>query len=246
MICTSSLYETCQELFTNYPLATRAANTSGTISLMVLLVPDPNSVRFFVLSRDCREAKPLYYLRPWRAEGTVKIEANGPSVSDVTVSAVTRGVPIPQDEFLFGWRDGRDITALVVFYTRYTPECPEPSWAVMPLVGIPETKWPPFTRQSVLGHWFWDHYRAGNVVSIDEIVAKNPDTVFWVDTQESLASNCCAVTRDITSPNGYRLGRGRYIYHEVLQAGRPAPSLSVLLANSNKADLAPQFSRSPQ
>ncbi len=245
MICTNTLYETCHGLFTDYPLAVRAANTSGTISLMVLLVRGGESEKYFVLSRDCREDRPRYYLHPWRAEGVVKIEADDASFSGVTMNALTYGVPIPQDDSLFGWRDRETITALVVFYTRYTPACPEPSWAVMPLVGIPEAQWPPFTGESVFGHWFWEHYQAGNVVSVDGIVGGKPDTVFWVDTQTILDSNCCAVAHDITSPEGYTLRRGRYVYHKALRADKAVPPLRVLLADTSKTDLAPQFRKSP-
>ncbi len=239
----SSAYEACRELFNSYPLAVRAANTSGTILLMVLVVREEHTERFYVLSRDCPDANPRYHLRLWRTRGLATITADDDGVPDVIMNILTCGVPIPQDEFLFGWRDRDQITALVVFYTRYSPESPEPSWAVLPRVGTLETHWPPFTGEAVLGPWFWEHYQVGNIVSVDGIIADNPATVFWVDTQAILGSNCCVVKRDITGPDGLTLRRGRYVYHEAQYTDVPVPSLPALLADACNADLAPRFRR---
>ena len=241
MIRVSSLYETCHELFSDYPLVVRAEDPSETARSMVLSLQDGDHERFFILSSDRHEDRPCYSLRSWRAEGVVNIEADGSTISDAAVDAVTRGVPIPQDESLFGWRYGDDIVALVVFYTTYTPACPEPCWSVMPLADIPEAQWPPFTGERFFGHWFWEHYWAGNIVSVDGLVAGTPDTAFWVDTQAILGSDCCVVARDIKSSDGYRLRRGRYIYHKALREDRPVPSLEALLADPGKTDLAPRF-----
>lgn len=241
MIGTSSLYEACHGLFESYPQAVRTANSSGTISLMVLLLHDGSSERFVVLSRDCREVEPRYNLRPWRAEGGTDITAAGPSAPDAIVKAITRGVAIPQDEHLFGWKDRAHLTALIVFYTRYRPDSPEPTWAVMPLASSPKTQWPPFAGERLLGQWFWDHYQAGTVVSVNRIVAGSANTVFWANTQAILGSNCFVVTRDIDSLDGYTLRRGRYVYQEALQMNRPVPPLEALLADTSKVDLASRF-----
>lgn len=64
--------------------------------------------------------------------------SRGAAVPDVVVDAVTHGVPFPQDGSLFGWTHGDGVTALVAVYASYTPASPEPSWAAMPLAGIPE------------------------------------------------------------------------------------------------------------
>jgi hypothetical protein len=245
MIRTSSLYEACHELFAAYPLAARALNHSGTIRSMVLMLQDGDNAGFFVLSNDCGEGRPSYSLRPWPAGGIVDIEADGsPVVPDVVVKAVTRGVPIPRDGSLFGWTCGDAITALVVVYAEYTSVHPEPGWAVMPRAGISEAQWPPFTGERLFGHWSWEHYRAGSIVSLDSLIAGNPDTVFWTDTTATLGSNCCAVGRDIRSPKGPTLQRGGYVYYQVLRAGKPVPSLGMLLADTSKIDLAPRFRHS--
>jgi hypothetical protein len=145
---------------------------------------------------------------------------------------------------LFGWSSGDTITALVLIYTEYTPESPEPSWSVMPLVDLPEAQWPPFTGDPLLGHWTWKGDPPGSIVAIDELVAKSPDTVFWVDTKAALGSDCCAVARDLTSPEGHTLRRGRYAYYQALQASKPVPPLNALLADPGRIDLAPRLERS--
>lgn len=247
MIRTKSLYEACHELFTDYPLAARAVNRSSTIRSMVLLLRDGDDARFFVLVRDSREGRSLYSLCTWRAGGIVDIEADGSAAApDVVVSAVTRGIPVPRHGSIFGWRWRDAVTALVAVYAEYTPASPEPSWTVMPLAGTPEAQWPPFTGERLFGRWFWDHYRAGSVISLDNLIAGTPDTVFWADTKAILGSDCCAVARDISSPDpeGPALRRGRYVYFEALRADKPVPSLGALLADPGKIDLAPRFQRS--
>ena len=52
----------------------------------------------------------------------MNIEADGDAaLPHVAVSVVTRGVPIPRDGSLFGWRYGDTVTALVPVYTTSTP-----------------------------------------------------------------------------------------------------------------------------
>jgi hypothetical protein len=238
----SSLYETCVELFTHYPLATRVVNYKATIHSMVLLVRDGDQSVYFVLSRDCGEGTPFYSVRPWRTGGElVNIEADGGAVPDWVVSAVTRGVPIPRHGSLFGWRWEDEVTALIAVYAKYGPAFPEPTWALMPRAGIPEVQWPPFTGEHLLGYWFWKHYRAGSVDSLGDLIARTPDAVFWVDTETVLGSDCCVVARDIADHKGHALRRGRYVYYEALLAGKPVPPLDVLLSDPNKTDLAPRF-----
>jgi hypothetical protein len=241
VIRTSSPYERCHELFDTYPLAVRAANDAKTIRLMILMLRDGDNGKFFVLSHDRSSDRNRYSLRSWRTAGTENIEAEPGTVSDLTASVITDGVPVPQDEFLFGWRDSNVLTALVVIYTTYSPVHQEPSWAVMPLAGSPEAQWPPFTRERLLGHWFWEHYWAGNVVSVGGLIASTSDTVFWVDTEAILGSDCCAVAREVRSVDELALPEGRYVYHEVLSEGDLVPPLDGLLAYPGKADLASRF-----
>ena len=151
--------------------------------------------------------------------------------------------PDSTDGSLFGWRCGDTITALIAFYAEYAAASLPPSWTLMPLAGAPEAQWPPFTGEQLFGNWAWEHYRVGNIVLLDDLIAGTADTVFWADTKTIFDSDCCAVARDITSPEGHTLQRGRYVYYQVLRAGRPMPSLDVLLANTSKVDLAPRFRR---
>jgi hypothetical protein len=245
MICTTSLYEECQELFANYPLAVKAINNSGTIRSMVLMLRDSNDVGFFVLSNDDGDGAPLYSLCPWPTGDITYIEADGGArVPDVFANVVTRGVPLPRHGSIFGWTEKDTVTALVVIYTEYEPDRPLPRWTVMPLAGTPEPQWPPFTGRRLFGYWFWEQYRTGRTVSLDRLIAETPDTVFWVNTQAILGSDCCAVAHDIGSPERYMLRQGCYVYSEALRAGELVPSLAALLADTGKTDLAPRFRRS--
>jgi hypothetical protein len=241
MTRTSTLYEACHRLFDNYPLAVTPVYYGQTIRSMVLLVRDGNDAKFFVLSHGQTGGMTSYSLCPWPAGSIEEIGDDGGTIPPEVVHAVTLGIPIPRDGSLFGWACAGTVTALVTVYAEYTPACPEPSWAVMPLAGHPEGQWPPFIGERLLGHWFWEYSQAGSIVSLSGLVARSADTVFWVDTKATLGSDCCAVKHDIRSPNGLMLPSGRYVYFEALRAGKPVPSLSELLADTSKIDLAPLF-----
>jgi hypothetical protein len=238
----SSLYDKCHALFADYPLAVQPVNRTGTIRSIILMLQDGAHDGFFVLSRDFSQRRALFWVWAWPAGSVADIEADGTvDIPEAAANAITQGVPIPRDGSLFGWTPGGAITALVVVYTEFTPATPEPGWAVMPLAGISETQWPPFTDDPLFGNWTWDRSPAGSVIPLDELVAGNPDTVFWVDTKATLDSDCCAVAHDLTSPEGSTLRRGRYVYYQVLQADKLVPSLGALLTDRDKIDLATRF-----
>lgn len=243
MICTSSLYESCQALFADYPLAVDAAEQDEqVVPSMVLMLREGDDARFFTLSRRDGGDRPTYSLRSWPAGNVADIVADHRgTVSYAVVNAVTSGVPLPQDGSLFGWKYEDAITALVAVYTQYTPTSPVPSWAMMPLAGLPETHWPPFTDERLFGSWFWEHLRAGNIIFLNELIADTPGTIYWIDANAAVGSGCCVVARDVISPGGQVLRRGRYVYYQALRAGTPVPSLSALLADVSKTDLTPRF-----
>jgi hypothetical protein len=242
MILTSSLYEACGDLFAAYPLAVEALDQSGSVCSMVLMREDRGDAQFFVLTQDHAEGQPLYSLSSWRAPGCVDIGPGADAiVPEAFASVVAEGVPIPRHGSLFGWDDEGVITALIPVFAQYTPTSPEPSWATMPLVGIPETHWPPFVGERLLGRWFWEHYRAGNIIALDCLIAATRGAVFWADTVAILGSGCCVVAHDIRGSGGHTLQRGSYVYFQALRAGKPVPPLSVLLADSGNIDLAPWF-----
>ena len=240
-VWTSSLHRMCRSLFADYPLAINAIGRGRASSSMILALPDGGDVEFFVLSRNRGLRGASYSLRPWRAGGTLEIRPGSATTAELVMNAVTCGVPLPRDGSVFGWKSGQDITALVTFYVRYTPECPEPSWAVMPLADLPEIQWPPFTGRHVLGGWFWEYHQTGAIIWLDRLIRQNPRAVYWVDTKEFLGWDCCVVARDIAIRDGFTFRRGRYVYYEALQAGNAVPALDALLADADKTDLASRF-----
>jgi hypothetical protein len=238
---TNSLFRMCRALFADYPLAVNAIGRAKASSSMILALPDDSDVSFFVLSRSRGLRGASYSLRPWRAAGTLEIQPGSVTTCEADINAVTYGVPLPRDGSMFGWKSHKDITALIAFNVKYSPERPEPSWAVMPLADLPEMQWPPFTGRHVLGRWFWEYHRTETIVWLDQLIAQNPRTVYWVDTKALLDWDCCAIARDIAVPDGLTLRRGRYVYYEALRAGKAVPALDALLTDADKSDLAPRF-----
>jgi hypothetical protein len=221
-----------------------AVNHVPTMQSMVLMLRDGEGVRFFVLLRIRSEGLPAYALSPWREEGAVKISAEGDEIPDLAADVVTQGVPIPRDGAVFGWGCQGIATALIVVYVRNRLDFPMPTWSVMPLVGISQKRWPPFTDERFFGAWFWEHYRVGNIIYLGGVIAANPETVFWVGTYEVLGSDCCVVGCDIKIREGHILRSGRYLDAAALRTGAVVPSLAYLLASADKTDLAPRFAGS--
>jgi hypothetical protein len=244
MICTSSLHEMCDELFASYPPTTGTTDLGDTACAIVLMLQDGDDVTFFVLARDHSAGHSSYTLRPWLSRETVRINADtGYGVPGRFSDVISGGVPIPPDGSLFGWRETLEadvITALIAIFAEYTPGGQEPCWSVMPLAEAPVAQWPPFTREHLFGPWFWDYYRAGNLVSLDDLIATNPGAVFWADTEATLGSGCCVVAGDVEG-RGFTLPRGRFVHHSVLDSATLVPSLDVLLAGSGTTDLSSRF-----
>jgi hypothetical protein len=244
--CKSSLYKVCYDRFADHPLAVKSVTRSGTVRSMVLMLEGPDEPGFFVLAHDFGMERPLFWLWSWPAGSIVNIEDGSENIPDVAMNAVLHGVPIPRDGSLFGWAYDNVITALIVVYAEYTPERPEPSWAIMPRADIPSAMWPAVTGKRLFGNWSWEPQGDGQIVSIESLIARDPGTVFWVDTKAILGSDCCAVAHDISSHQGYVLGRGSYVYYQALQDRKPVPSLDTLLGDPDRIDLAGRFRRSTQ
>lgn len=239
------LYQKCGDLFDRYPLAVRPVKRNdGTDRAMVLLRHDGDNVAFYVLLRGHGTDGIFYAVRPWRTDRMVTIGHDGaPDIPSEILDTVNGGVPIPRDGSLFGWRLRNSVTAMIAIYAQYSAACPTPGWSILPRVGTAMTRWPDFAGQRLFGSWFWNYYRAGNIVSLAEPIARNPDVVFWSDTEKILGSGCCIVTHNIKGPEGYTLRRGRYVHHQILREGKPIPSLDVLFADIPKTDLAPRLER---
>jgi hypothetical protein len=242
MVCASSAYDRCEELFDGYPLAVRSVDRAGAVHSMVLMVRGGDSADFFMLARHRSEGELFYSLAPWQEDGpVVDIEAGRGAVPEAAATALRRCVPLPRHGSLFGWVPGNAVSALVAVYADYTPEYPEPSWAVLPLAGASASLWPPFTGEEWFGAWFWEYSRTGRIVSLAALIAASPDTVFWVRTEATLGWDCCVVSRDVTSDACYVLPRGCYLYYEALRAGVDVPSADKLLTGLGKTDLAPRL-----
>ena len=170
----------------------------------------------------------------------MEIAVDGGEVSGLTANAVGQGIPLPRDGLLFGWACEEMVTALMVIYTNYRPDSPQPAWSIMPLVGTPEERWPPFSGERFFGRWFWKDYQAGHIIQLGGLIAANPGIVFWVDTHKALGSACCVVACDIKTSEGHILCRGKYMGAAALRAGAVVPSLTGLLAEAGKTDLAPR------
>jgi len=194
MVPASRAYLACRYLFNEYPLAVSGVDHIPAMHTMVLMLCDGEQVRFFVLMRIRSRSRTDYTLSPWRATGAVEIAADGGEVPELVANVVEQGIPVPRDGSLFGWAYQEIVTALIVIYASYRPDSPVPVWSVMPLVGTPESQWPPFSIERFFGRWFWKDLQAGNIVGA-----------------------------------------------AALRAGMAVPSLTNLLAEARKTDLAPRF-----
>jgi hypothetical protein len=241
MVPVGRAYLACRYLFNEYPLAVSAVDHIPSLHTMVLMLRDGGNVRFFALMRIRGKGRTDYTLSQWRATGAVEIAADGDDVPELVANVVEQGIPIPRDGSLFGWACQEVVTALIMVYTSYRPDSPVPVWSVMPLVGTPESQWPPFSIERFFGRWFWKDHQAGNIVQLDGLIPANPGIVFWLDTYQALGSECCVVASDIKTSEGRVLRRGRYLGAAALRAGTAVPSLTDLLAEARKTDLAPRF-----
>ncbi len=240
MMCISVLHKVCQRLYANHPLAAWPVNPARSVYVMVLMVADGESERFFALSQNRAATTPGFQLCSWSGEDELELVADADiAAPDIFFSdAVLLGVPFPADGSLFGWRCGDEITALIAFYAEYAPGAPEPCWSVMPLADAREGQWPSFPS---FGEWFWKLLESGSVVYLGDLIATTPGTVFWSDTEPIIGSGCCLVIRDIKSDDGYTLRRGRYVHHSVLSSGEQVPPLDDLLSETRTTDLASRF-----
>jgi hypothetical protein len=241
MTRTCSLDDVCVQLFADYPLAAWPASPTGARRSMILLLQEHGDSQFFVLTQDRGESPPRHSVGAWPGRDAAVLGTGLAADSGGPVRALTLGVPIPRHGSLFGWVSGNVISALVPIYATYTLASPRPSWSLMPLAGSPETCWPPIARQRSFGSWFWQYYHAGNLISLADLIAEYPGTIFWAETRATLSSDCCAVTHDISSPGGPVLRQGCYMHQDALRSGMPVPALETLLAGPGLTDLSPRF-----
>jgi hypothetical protein len=162
------VYLACRYLFNEYPLSVSAFDHVPSLHTMVLMLRDGEDVRFFALMRIRGNGRTDYTLSAWRAQGAVEIAADGGEVPEAVANVIEQGIPIPRDGLLFGWAYQEIVTALIMVYASYRPDSPLPAWSVMPLLGTPESQWPPFSIERYFGRWFWKDYQAGNIVQFGQ------------------------------------------------------------------------------
>lgn len=219
----------CNTLFATYPLAVEPGKPgTPVICSMTLALVDGGIPQFFVLTYEDSGDTPAYLLT----------SRDGTSAADAMEDVLARGLPLPRDGSLYGWVDRGRVTAMIAFYALCAPETPEPSYSPMPDADASEAVWPPFIGERLLGPWLWEYFQAGRIVNLAPLIASTEGAVFWANTVEAIGSGCIAVARDLASPDGWTLPRGRYAYYQHRDA---APSLDDLLADPGKTDLGPRF-----
>jgi hypothetical protein len=239
----SDAYVRCQALFAEFPQAvelTEVPEDSGhswAERSMVLMVPDGDKGRFFILCQADKPGSP-FTLLPWRRPGLTTIRAGGCGLAGNAAEVLTDGIPVPRHGSLFGWVSGATITALIASYTQYTPQSPTPNWAFMPWIDGAREQRPQFGVRKLLGRWFWEYLRSGTIRDLQSVIA-TPDTVFWVDTVELLGSGSCVVAREVRTADGLTLPKGRYVYYPAALSETTMPSLDTLLQDPHRTDLTP-------
>ena len=241
MTSTSTMHEACGHLLESFPEAVEAYTEPRGMKAMTLIVADGGGYQFFRLSHE-GQGKP-YVLHEWRGPCVAEVTAGGKYLGPGEWHpALTAGVPVARSGSLWGWvRDGA-VTTLVASYGP-TKLYPEPTFTIMPHAGIPECNWAPFCAEPLFGAWFWEHYHAGTIVSLGDLIAAAPGAVFWADTVATLGSGLIAVTDDVASPVGWTLPVGLFAYYQVLRDGVPLPDPGELFAAGVTTDLAPRFKR---
>lgn len=239
------LYRDALDLFAGYPLAvnhfdgdpdTRMALVAGdsafTLHQSVGRSPQPS----YILARWASDDEDLDELVISAAEGC---EARGISPGEAG-EIIARAMPFPADGSLLGWVASGAVMALVACYAD--PEQDErPVISMMPRCGVPQGQWPPLTVEPHFGDWFWQHVRAGRLISLGGLIASAPGRAFWLEQATATGTGVCAVAEDVASPDGWVFPAGVYAYYKAIQAGR-IPGLAEVLASPKKVDIAPRFS----
>jgi hypothetical protein len=226
----TTLYEACEQLFADYPLAIEHHGSAP--DSMVLATVDSGEPQFWFLGRS-RGA--CFQAGRWDGGDDAMITPDGGPVSAAVTSALTSGFPLPRDGALLAWAPEGVATALVTFHSG---DDPAPTWSVMPRMEGHDA-WPPFTGERLPGPWLWEYYRSGEIRDLSEFVASSPGAVWWSRvTAGEHDLGVCTVSRDVRR-DGLLLRVGRYVYYRVLRDGLSVPPAATLLGDA--ADLSELF-----
>lgn len=244
MTTTTTLYDTCEDLFARYPLAVRNVTEDGTVRSMTLVAP---GARYSVLVADTGQEVPFFTLGTWGPGPSADIERDGTlSDSGADVSAITEGTPLPRDGSMLGWTDRGRVGALILSWTAYSPEMAEPSWSLMLPVGPSAYPHLPIADRRPMGAWVWEGLAGGSVADLSGLIGESPGGAFWADLDpgDGNGSGCIVVPADVTDRAGLVLPAARYAFGLAAEDRARVPSLEALLADPAKVDLAPRFQHS--
>jgi hypothetical protein len=246
-------------LFRSYPLAVSPWSWDGSQSgdgkhrWMVLRHPGIEEDRtgpgdsFFILSQDQADH---FVLRPWgvRAPGessVVSYQEIRP-VEPVPLAVhrvIAEGMPVPRDGVLLGWVSDRQVmVAFSVYHGHPRGVWPwGPQMRALPMVGSDPLHWPSFTTSPLDDGRLWDYIDRGELVDLGPIIARAPESAFWVPSQNggrAAQGHGCVVAWRNLAADDFWLPAGVYMDHWMLREGVPAPPARHLLSLPGAIDLA--------
>jgi hypothetical protein len=144
------------------------------------------------------------------------------------VEVLKEGVPQPRQGSLFGYVcDGR-IQLLVQAWVEKDEACWQ--FVASEEYSVPDFLDPKLLSATNLDHRFWDEYRVGNIVVLDELIANAPKgSVLWVKDDEYTYQLVCR-------PIGM-VEEGVYSTVDMDGERRPSPTLVELLARLDQLEV---------
>jgi hypothetical protein len=236
-----AVFEACQRLFQDYPLAVRRHYAEFRYGSMVLVSgPDAASrrpaARFAVL---IKERDDLFIIRPWDRQDWARVEIRPDSPVPAAIGRlIESSVPVPRDGALLGWVDGGQIRAIITAQGRLPEPWDDPSvvpgLAVLPLAGSDPARWPP---ESLPEPRLWEHAARGQLADLPALIGRQPGSAYWVPAAIAGHGGCIVVAERLGTPQCW-LAAGVYAALPALRDGIAVPLARQLLALPGVVDLA--------
>jgi hypothetical protein len=236
----AAVFEACQRLFRDYPLAVRRHYAEFRYGSMVLAGhPDAESqaaVRYSVL---IRERDDLFVVRPWDRRDWARVEIRpGSPVPAAVCRLIDSSLPVPRDGALLGWVDGGQIRAIIAAHGRLPEPWDDPSvvpeLCVLPLAGSDPARWPPDTLAERM---LWEHAARGQLADLPALIGRRAGYAYWAPEAIAGHGACIVVTERVGTPECW-LAAGVYPGRSALREGVPVPLARQLLALPGVVDLA--------